>query len=74
MKIPSLLLKLKCSSPSVSKLSVWHTSYSIVCPNEVRKDTRQILTEVQTGDLLSTRLNLAAIESGLPEFKPRYVR
>jgi len=26
-KIPSLLLKLKCSSPSVSELSFWHTYY-----------------------------------------------
>jgi hypothetical protein len=48
--------------------------YSINCLNELRKVMRQILTELQTGDLLSTRLNLAATKSGLLGFKPRYVR
>jgi len=37
--------------------------------------SRQILTEVQTGDFFfPTRLNLVATESGLLGLKPRYVR
>jgi len=27
VKIPTLLLKLKCSCPSISELSFWHTHY-----------------------------------------------
>lgn len=48
--------------------------YSIIYLYELRQVMRQILTKFQTGDLLSTRLNLAATESGLLGFKPHYVR
>jgi len=48
--------------------------YSIICLNELLQVKRQILTEVQIGDLLSTRLELAATNSGLLGFKPCLVR
>ena len=45
-----------------------------VCVKEVRKLTKQIPAEVQTGYLVVTRLQLVVTESVLPAFELRYVQ